>query len=66
MSGFGTKRVQIGDTTPRKSNFRLIAATNRDLKPKVKNTVSVLICILIEYFRIKIPPLRERIKILLR
>jgi transcriptional regulator with PAS, ATPase and Fis domain len=43
--------IQIGDTTPRKSNFRPIAATNRDLKLKAKNTVSVPICILIEYFR---------------
>jgi transcriptional regulator with GAF, ATPase, and Fis domain len=36
--------IQIGDTTP-KVEFRLIAATNRDLKPKVKNTVFVPICI---------------------
>ena len=55
--------IQIGDTTPRKSNFRLIAATNRDLKTESdEHRISSDLYFRLNIFEIKIPPLRERVK----
>jgi DNA-binding NtrC family response regulator len=55
--------IQIGDTTPRKSNFRLIAATNRDLKNESdEHRFRSDLYFRLNIFEIKIPPLRERIK----
>lgn len=55
--------IQIGDTTPRKSNFRLIAATNRDLKAESdEHRFRSDLYFRLNIFEIKIPPLRERIK----
>ncbi|WP_185965977.1 sigma-54 dependent transcriptional regulator [Flavobacterium sp. ZT3R18] len=55
--------IQIGDTTPRKSNFRLIAATNRDLKYESdEHRFRSDLYFRLNVFEIKIPPLRERIK----
>ncbi|MCV9926140.1 sigma-54 dependent transcriptional regulator [Flavobacterium sp. LS1R49] len=55
--------IQIGDTTPRKSNFRLIAATNRDLKTESEeHRFRSDLYFRLNIFEIKIPPLRERIK----
>lgn len=55
--------IQIGDTTPRKSNFRLIAATNRDLKTESdEHHFRSDLYFRLNIFEIKIPPLRERIK----
>jgi DNA-binding NtrC family response regulator len=55
--------IQIGDTTPRKSNFRLIAATNRDLKSESdEHRFRSDLYFRLNIFEIKIPPLRERIK----
>lgn len=55
--------IQIGDTTPRKSNFRLIAATNRDLKTESdEHRFRPDLYFRLNIFEIKIPPLRERIK----
>lgn len=55
--------IQIGDTTPRKSSFRLIAATNRDLKTESdEHRFRSDLYFRLNIFEIKIPPLRERIK----
>lgn len=55
--------IQIGDTTPRKSNFRLIAATNRDLKSESEeHRFRSDLYFRLNVFEIKIPPLRDRIK----
>jgi len=55
--------IQIGDTTPRKSNFRLIAATNRDLKTESdEHRFRSDLYFRLNIFEVKIPPLRERIK----
>jgi two-component system NtrC family response regulator len=55
--------IQIGDTTPRKSNFRLIAATNRDLKSESnEHRFRSDLYFRLNIFEIKIPPLRERVK----
>jgi len=55
--------IQIGDTTPRKSDFRLIAATNRDLKTESEeHRFRSDLYFRLNIFEIKIPPLRERIK----
>ncbi|WP_165830433.1 sigma-54-dependent transcriptional regulator [Flavobacterium aquariorum] len=55
--------IQIGDTTPRKSNFRLIAATNRDLKTESdEHRFRSDLYFRLNIFEIKIPPLRERTK----
>ncbi|MDI6034808.1 sigma-54 dependent transcriptional regulator [Flavobacterium sp. LB2P84] len=55
--------IQIGDTTPRKSNFRLITATNRDLKTESEeHRFRSDLYFRLNIFEIKIPPLRERIK----
>ncbi|OXA85660.1 sigma-54-dependent transcriptional regulator [Flavobacterium hercynium] len=55
--------IPIGDTTPKKSNFRLIAATNRDLKTESdEHRFRSDLYFRLNIFEIKIPPLRERIK----
>ena len=55
--------IPIGDTTPNKSNFRLITATNRDLKNESENhNFRMDLYFRLNIFEIKIPPLRERIK----
>ncbi len=55
--------IQIGDTTPRKSDFRLIAATNRDLKTESEeHRFRLDLYFRLNILEIKIPPLRERIK----
>lgn len=55
--------IQIGDTTPKKSNFRLIAATNRDLKAESdEHRFRSDLYFRLNIFEIKIPPLRERVK----
>lgn len=55
--------IPVGETTPKKSNFRLIAATNRDLKTESDNyTFRSDLYFRLNIFEIKIPPLRERIK----
>lgn len=55
--------IQVGDTTPRKSNFRLIAATNRDLKAESdEHRFRSDLYFRLNIFEIKIPPLRERVK----
>lgn len=55
--------IPLGETVPRKSDFRLITATNRDLKAEsdAKRFRSDLFFRL-NIFGINIPPLRERIK----
>ena len=55
--------IPIGDTTPKKSNFRLIAATNRDLKTESdEHRFRTDLYFRLNVFEIKLPPLRERIK----
>ncbi len=55
--------IAVGDSTPKKSNFRLIAATNRDLKTESENhNFRSDLYFRLNIFEIKIPPLRERIK----
>ena len=55
--------IQLGDTTPRKSNFRLIAATNRDLKAESEeHRFRSDLYFRLNIFEIKIPSLRERAK----
>ncbi|MFH7000021.1 sigma-54-dependent transcriptional regulator [Flavobacterium sp. FlaQc-57] len=55
--------IPIGDTTPKKSNFRLIAATNRDLKiESEEHRFRSDLYFRLNIFEITLPPLRERIK----
>ena len=55
--------IPIGDTKPRKSNFRLIAATNRDLKiESEEHRFRSDLYFRLNIFEINIPPLRERVK----
>jgi DNA-binding NtrC family response regulator len=55
--------IPVGETTPKKSNFRLIAATNRDLKTESENhTFRSDLYFRLNIFEIIIPPLRERVK----
>lgn len=55
--------IPVGDSAPKKSDFRLIAATNRDLKTESENhTFRSDLYFRLNIFEIKIPPLRERIK----
>ncbi|TDP60790.1 sigma-54-dependent transcriptional regulator [Flavobacterium dankookense] len=55
--------IPVGDTTPKKSNFRLIAATNRDLKVESdEHRFRSDLYFRLNIFEINIPPLRERVK----
>ena len=55
--------IPVGDSTPKKSNFRLIAATNKDLKSESENhTFRSDLYFRLNIFEINIPPLRERVK----
>lgn len=55
--------IPVGDTTPKKSNFRLIAATNRDLKVESdEHRFRSDLYFRLNIFEIKLPSLRERIK----
>ncbi len=55
--------IPVGDSTPKKSNFRLIAATNRDLKSESEaNRFRSDLYFRLNIFEISIPPLRERVK----
>ena len=55
--------IAVGDTTPKKSNFRLIAATNRDLKSEIENhAFRSDLYFRLNIFEIIIPSLRERVK----
>ena len=55
--------IKLGDTKPIKSNFRLIAATNRDLQveSEQKRFRSDLYFRL-NVFQVQLPPLRERVR----
>ncbi|WP_197413397.1 sigma-54 dependent transcriptional regulator [Flavobacterium sp. TAB 87] len=55
--------IPIGDTCPKKSNFRLIAATNRNLKiESEEHRFRSDLYFRLNIFEISIPPLRERLK----
>ncbi|MEO8235732.1 MAG: sigma-54 dependent transcriptional regulator [Flavobacterium sp.] len=55
--------IPVGDSTSKKSNFRLIAATNRDLKSESEsNRFRSDLYFRLNIFEINIPPLRERVK----
>lgn len=55
--------IPVGGTTVKKSNFRLIAATNRDLKAESEaHRFRSDLFFRLNIFEIKIPPLRERVK----
>lgn len=55
--------IPIGDSTSKKSNFRLIAATNKDLKTESENhNFRSDLYFRLNIFEITIPPLRERIR----
>ena len=55
--------IPVGDTVPKKSNFRLIAATNRDLKLESdEHRFRSDLYFRLNIFEITIPSLRERTK----
>jgi DNA-binding NtrC family response regulator len=55
--------IPVGNTTPKRSNFRLIAATNRDLKiESEEHRFRSDLYFRLNVFEITLPPLRERIK----
>ncbi|CAM4161528.1 sigma-54-dependent transcriptional regulator [Flavobacterium weaverense] len=55
--------IPVGDSTPKKSNFRLIVATNRNLKTESdEKRFRQDLYFRLNIFEITIPPLRERIK----
>ncbi|MHC0446263.1 sigma-54-dependent transcriptional regulator [Flavobacterium sp. 3-218] len=55
--------IPVGDTTSKKSNFRLIAATNRDLKEESEaHRFRSDLYFRLNIFEIKLPSLKERVK----
>lgn len=55
--------IPVGDSMPKKSDFRLIAATNRDLKAESDHhNFRSDLYFRLNIFEITIPPLRERVK----
>ncbi|NUY79590.1 sigma-54-dependent Fis family transcriptional regulator [Flavobacterium sp. MAH-1] len=55
--------IRVGDTVARKSDFRLIAATNRDLKSESEQgRFRADLYFRLNIFEIRIPTLRERLK----
>lgn len=55
--------IKLGDTKPIKSNFRLIAATNRDLKVESEqNRFRSDLYFRLNVFQVQLPPLRDRVK----
>ncbi len=55
--------IKLGDTKPSKSNFRLIAATNKDLKKESEEKrFRSDLYFRLNVFQIELPPLRERVK----
>ncbi len=55
--------IPVGETTSKKSNFRLIAATNRDLKEESEaHRFRSDLYFRLNIFEIKLPSLKERIK----
>lgn len=55
--------IPVGDTIPKKSNFRLVAATNRDLKEESEaGRFRPDLYFRLNIFGIYIPALRERVK----
>lgn len=55
--------IRLGDTKPTKANFRLIAATNRDLKKESETQrFRSDLYFRLNIFEIQLPPLRERVK----
>lgn len=55
--------IRLGDTKPSKSNFRLIAATNRDLKKESEeHRFRSDLYFRLNIFEIHLPALRERVK----
>ncbi|UFH34511.1 sigma-54-dependent transcriptional regulator [Flavobacterium acetivorans] len=55
--------IPVGDSTPKKSDFRLIAATNRNLKTESdEKRFRQDLYFRLNIFEITIPPLRERLK----
>jgi DNA-binding NtrC family response regulator len=58
-----TEYIPVGDTTSKKSNFRLIAATNRDLKEESEaHRFRSDLYFRLNIFEIKLPSLKERVK----
>lgn len=55
--------IKVGDSKPSRSNFRLIAATNRDLKKESdEHRFRSDLYFRLNVFEIHLPPLRERVK----
>lgn len=55
--------IRIGDTKPTKASFRLVAATNRDLKKESEEQrFRSDLYFRLNIFEIHLPPLRERVK----
>lgn len=55
--------IRLGETKPTKANFRLIAATNRDLKKESEaQRFRPDLYFRLNIFEIHLPPLRERVK----
>ncbi len=55
--------IKLGDTKTSKSNFRLIAATNKDLKiESEEHRFRQDLYFRLNVFQIQLPPLRERVK----